>query len=207
MVRGKTVLRRIENAASRQVTFSKRRNGIVKKASELAILCDAEVALIIFSPRGKLSEFSSSSMQEIIKRYVMHVKNSNKEIKAPEQFVQQWKNEVANMAKKIELLESYRWKILGESLESCSVVDLNELESQVEKSLSNIRGRKYQILSEQIEQLKERERTLMEHQEALLHEVESPVKETTEEVNESEDVEVDTELFIGRPGSRRQCMM
>ncbi|KAL8111377.1 hypothetical protein AgCh_019190 [Apium graveolens] len=54
MVRGKTQMRRIENATSRQVTFSKRRNGLLKKAFELSVLCDAEVALIIFSPRGKL---------------------------------------------------------------------------------------------------------------------------------------------------------
>lgn len=60
MVRGKTQMKRIENATSRQVTFSKRRNGLLKKAFELSGLCDAEVALIIFSPRGKLYEFSSS---------------------------------------------------------------------------------------------------------------------------------------------------
>ncbi|CAN1332767.1 Agamous-like MADS-box protein AGL19 [Linum perenne] len=60
MVRGKTQMKRIENATSRQVTFSKRRNGLLKKAFELSVLCDAEVALIIFSPRGKLYEFSSS---------------------------------------------------------------------------------------------------------------------------------------------------
>ena len=60
MVRGKTQMKRIENAASRQVTFSKRRSGLLKKAFELSVLCDAEVALIIFSPRGKLFEFSSS---------------------------------------------------------------------------------------------------------------------------------------------------
>lgn len=60
MVRGKTEMKRIENATSRQVTFSKRRNGLLKKAFELSVLCDAEVALIIFSPRGKLYEFSSS---------------------------------------------------------------------------------------------------------------------------------------------------
>ncbi|KAK3435039.1 hypothetical protein EUGRSUZ_D02425, partial [Eucalyptus grandis] len=58
MVRGKTLMRRIENATSRQVTFSKRRNGLLKKAFELSVLCDAEVALIIFSPRGKLYEFA-----------------------------------------------------------------------------------------------------------------------------------------------------
>ncbi|MFS7899204.1 putative transcription factor MADS-type1 family [Helianthus anomalus] len=60
MVRGKTQMRRIENATSRQVTFSKRRNGLLKKGFELSVLCDAEVALIIFSPRGKLYEFASS---------------------------------------------------------------------------------------------------------------------------------------------------
>ncbi|URD77462.1 hypothetical protein MUK42_05484 [Musa troglodytarum] len=70
--RGKRVIQRIENAASRQATFSKRRNGLVKKAFELSVLCDAEVALIILSSRGKLHQFSSSSMIETIKRYRAH---------------------------------------------------------------------------------------------------------------------------------------
>ncbi|XP_020594955.1 uncharacterized protein LOC110035055, partial [Phalaenopsis equestris] len=60
MVRGRTEMRRIENPTSRQVTFSKRRNGLLKKAFELSVLCDAEVGLIVFSPRGKLYEFASS---------------------------------------------------------------------------------------------------------------------------------------------------
>jgi MADS-box transcription factor len=53
-------LNRIENKINRQVTFSKRRNGLLKKAYELSVLCDAEVALIIFSSRGKLYEFGSA---------------------------------------------------------------------------------------------------------------------------------------------------
>lgn len=60
MGRGKIVIRRIDNSTSRQVTFSKRRNGLLKKAKELAILCDAEVGLIIFSSTGKLYEFSNT---------------------------------------------------------------------------------------------------------------------------------------------------
>nr|GME00419.1 agamous-like MADS-box protein AGL19 isoform X1 [Ipomoea batatas] len=60
MVRGKTEMKRIENAASRKVSFSKRRSGLLKKAFELSVLCDAEITLIIFSQNGKLSEFSSS---------------------------------------------------------------------------------------------------------------------------------------------------
>ena len=60
MGRGKIEIKRIENANSRQVTFSKRRSGLLKKAQELAILCDAEVAVIIFSNTGRLFEFSSA---------------------------------------------------------------------------------------------------------------------------------------------------
>uniref|UniRef100_A0AAU7LJG3 MADS66 n=1 Tax=Hippophae rhamnoides TaxID=193516 RepID=A0AAU7LJG3_9ROSA len=60
MGRGKIVIRRIDNSTSRQVTFSKRRNGLLKKAKELAILCDAEVGVIIFSSTGKLYDYSST---------------------------------------------------------------------------------------------------------------------------------------------------
>jgi SRF-type transcription factor (DNA-binding and dimerisation domain) len=59
--RGKVKLERIEDKTSRQVRFSKRKGGLLKKAFELAVLCDAEVALLVFSPAGRLSEFSSSS--------------------------------------------------------------------------------------------------------------------------------------------------
>jgi len=58
--RGRVELRRIEDKASRQVRFSKRRSGLFKKAFELALLCDAEVALLVFSPAGKLYEYSST---------------------------------------------------------------------------------------------------------------------------------------------------
>uniref|UniRef100_A0A3Q7IF94 MADS-box domain-containing protein n=1 Tax=Solanum lycopersicum TaxID=4081 RepID=A0A3Q7IF94_SOLLC len=60
MTRGKIVIGRIENPASRQVTFSKRKSGLVKKAKELTILCEAEVGLAIFSNTGRLYEYSSS---------------------------------------------------------------------------------------------------------------------------------------------------
>ena len=60
MGRGKIQLKKIENTISRQVTFSKRRNGLLKKAFELSVLCDVELGLMVFSPRGKLYEFSSS---------------------------------------------------------------------------------------------------------------------------------------------------
>jgi MADS-box transcription factor, plant len=60
MGRGKIQIKRIDNSTSRQVTFSKRRNGLLKKARELSILCDAEVGIIVFSSTGRLYEYASS---------------------------------------------------------------------------------------------------------------------------------------------------
>ena len=65
MGRGKIVIRRIDNSTSRQVTFSKRRSGLLKKAKELAILCDADVGVIIFSSTSKLYEYSSTRFYDI----------------------------------------------------------------------------------------------------------------------------------------------
>ena len=52
-------MKKIENRVSRQVTFSKRRKGLLKKAHELAVLCDADVALIVFSDKGRLHDFAA----------------------------------------------------------------------------------------------------------------------------------------------------
>ncbi|KAK9231455.1 hypothetical protein WN943_021689 [Citrus x changshan-huyou] len=60
MGRGKIVIQKINNSTSRQVTFSKRRKGLIKKAKELSILCDAEVGLAIFSSTAKLYEFANT---------------------------------------------------------------------------------------------------------------------------------------------------
>ncbi|XP_044959890.1 MADS-box transcription factor 51-like isoform X2 [Hordeum vulgare subsp. vulgare] len=63
--RGRVELRRIEDRTSRQVRFSKRRSGLFKKAFELSVLCDVEVALVVFSPAGRLYEFVSSDTRDI----------------------------------------------------------------------------------------------------------------------------------------------
>ncbi|XP_078437277.1 developmental protein SEPALLATA 2-like isoform X7 [Wolffia australiana] len=56
----KKKIRRIENPAARQVTFSKRRRSLLKKAQELAVLCDASVGLVAITESGKVHEFSST---------------------------------------------------------------------------------------------------------------------------------------------------
>ncbi|URE21100.1 MADS-box transcription factor [Musa troglodytarum] len=65
MGRGKIEIKKIENPTNRQVTYSKRRTGIMKKAKELTVLCDAEVSIIMFSSTGKFSEYCSPSTEYI----------------------------------------------------------------------------------------------------------------------------------------------
>ena len=72
MAREKIQIKKIDNATARQVTFSKRRRGLFKKAEELSVLCDADVALIIFSSTGKLFEYSSSRCLSLSLSLVMH---------------------------------------------------------------------------------------------------------------------------------------
>lgn len=60
MAREKVQIKKIDNATARRVTFSKRRRGLFKKAEELSVLCDADVAVILFSSNDKLFQYSSS---------------------------------------------------------------------------------------------------------------------------------------------------
>ncbi|KAL9241523.1 hypothetical protein vseg_015628 [Gypsophila vaccaria] len=71
MGRVKLQIKRIENKTNRQVTFSKRRNGLIKKAYELSVLCDIDIALIMFSPSDRLSHFSGRRrIEDVLTRYI-----------------------------------------------------------------------------------------------------------------------------------------
>ncbi|XP_064987227.1 MADS-box protein SOC1 isoform X2 [Musa acuminata AAA Group] len=201
MVRGKTEVRRIENAASRQVTFSKRRNGLLKKAYELSVLCDAEVALIVFSSRGKLWEFSSSSsIEKTMDRYLMHTKDVNTKHSAMAQEMKDLMSEATNMTKKIELIEAHKRKLLGETLETCSAAELHELGNQLEESLRQIRKRKQCLLAEQIAELREKEKSLSKENK-LLHEKFKGGNMLRLNAAEVQSMEVNTQLMIGRPAT------
>jgi len=54
------------------VTFTKRKFGLMKKAYELSVLCDCEIALIIFNHADKLFQYASSDMGRILLKYTEH---------------------------------------------------------------------------------------------------------------------------------------
>lgn len=196
-------MKRIENDSSRQVTFSKRRNGLLKKAFELSVLCDAEVALIIFSPTGKLYEFASSSTTKTIDRYQRHMKElQGAKNQVSEENMLHFKEEAAALEKKIRCLEASKRKLLGEALEGCSIEELQQLEIQLDKSLSSIRAQKDSLFRERIAELHEAEKMLLEENARLKEKLGMPSLLQREEEDDEDMEDVETELFIGLPRKR-----
>lgn len=207
MVRGKTQMKRIENTTSRQVTFSKRRSGLLKKAYELSVLCDAQVAVIVFSSTGRLYEFSSSSsINGTIERYQKIGNNlETGKCLAIEENNQHVEEVVATMTEKIKQLEECKEKLLGVGLEAYTVDELQELENDLDLSLKKIRTRKHQLLKQEIDQLKEEERRLTirnaELKKSELQELSLQNKLKENSRREVEDVEIG--LFLGPTPERR----
>ncbi|OEL35853.1 MADS-box transcription factor 13 [Dichanthelium oligosanthes] len=158
MGRGRIEIKRIENNTNRQVTFSKRRNGLIKKAYELSVLCDAEVALIVFSSRGRLYEYSNNSVKATIERYKKaHAVGSSSGPPLLELNAQQ---ESAKLRNQIQMLQNTNRHLVGDSVENLSLKELKQLESRLEKGISKIRARKSELLSAEINYMVKRETEL-----------------------------------------------
>ncbi|KAF7071245.1 hypothetical protein CFC21_076621 [Triticum aestivum] len=144
MGRGRIEIKRIENTTSRQVTFCKRRNGLLKKAYELSVLCDAEVALIVFSSRGRLYEYSNNSVKATIDRYKKaHACGSTSGVPLIEVNAQQYyQQEAAKLRHQIQMLQSTNKHLVGDSVGNLSLKELKQLESRLEKGIAKIRARK-----------------------------------------------------------------
>ncbi|KAF0925711.1 hypothetical protein E2562_017274 [Oryza meyeriana var. granulata] len=118
MGRGKIEIKRIENATSRQVSFSKRRAGLRKKVHELAVLCDAQVGVVIFSGKGKLFEFCNPplSMMELIHRY--EITTGNTRFQETDRDDEQMLLEITRLRNENEQLEASLRRHTGEDLSS-----------------------------------------------------------------------------------------
>ncbi|KAJ4755644.1 MADS-box transcription factor 27 [Rhynchospora pubera] len=152
MGRGKIVIKRIESTTNRQVTFSKRRSGLLKKARELSILCDAEVGLMVFSCTGRLYEFSSTSMKAIIDRYLKS-KEEHNSLLNPNSQVKFWQREAETLRQQLQNLEEIRRQLMGEDLCGLSIKDLQYIENQLQMSLNSVRKRKEQLFTQEIQEL------------------------------------------------------
>ncbi|KAJ8633372.1 hypothetical protein MRB53_026708 [Persea americana] len=157
MGRGKIEIKRIENTTNRQVTFCKRRNGLLKKAYELSVLCDAEVALIVFSTRGRLYEYASNSVKATIERYKKVCADSSNGGSSTELNTHFYQQESSKLRQQIGILQNANRHLMGEALSSMTVKELKQLESRLEKGITRIRSKKNELLFAEIECMQKRE--------------------------------------------------
>ncbi|KAK7394368.1 hypothetical protein VNO78_14894 [Psophocarpus tetragonolobus] len=166
MGRGRVQLKPIENKTSQQVTFSKRRSGLLKKAHEISVLCDAQVALIIFSTKAKLFQYSSQrSVEDVLERYERYSHTALGG--ATNESQGNWSFEYMKLTAKVEVLERNIRNYLGNDLDPLSLKELQSLEQQLDTSLKRIRSRKNQVMNQSISELHKRARALQEQNSKL----------------------------------------
>ncbi|XP_050229478.1 agamous-like MADS-box protein AP3 [Mercurialis annua] len=167
MARGKIQIKRIENSTNRQVTYSKRRNGLFKKANELAVLCDAKVSIIMFSTTGKLHEYMSPSIttKQMLDQYQKTVG------------VDIWSTHYERMQEQLRKLKDVNRNLrteirqrMGDCLNDLSFEELRGLEHEMTDSITVIRERKNKVITNQIETYKKKLRNVEEIHRNLLHE-------------------------------------
>ncbi|XP_038997576.1 agamous-like MADS-box protein TM6 isoform X4 [Hibiscus syriacus] len=145
MGRGKIEIKKIENATNRQVTYSKRRNGLFKKAQELTVLCDAKVSLIMFSNTGKFHEFLSPNITT--KGFFdLYQKTSGIDL---------WNSHYERMQENYRRLKEINKKLrreigqrMGGDLNELNIKELQALEAKMDSALLAIRERKVRNLEE-----------------------------------------------------------
>nr|CAA67967.1 MADS3 protein [Betula pendula] len=184
MGRGRVQLKRIENKINRQVTFSKRRGGLLKKAHEISVLCDAEVAVIVFSHKGKLFEYATdSSMEKILERYERYSYAEAQLVAADSEGQGSWTMEFARLKGKVELLQRNHRHYLGDDLESLSHKELQNLEQQLDTALKHVRTRKNQLMYESISQLQKKEKAIQEQNTILAKKIKEKEKTVAQHVD------------------------
>ncbi|KAH9691372.1 Floral homeotic protein PISTILLATA [Citrus sinensis] len=141
MGRGKIEIKRIENLSNRQVTYSKRRNGLIKKAKEIAVLCDAKVSLIIFATSGKMHDYSSAPMFEILEAY--HKQSGKKLWDAKHENLY---NEIDRIKKENDSMQIKLRHLKGEDVTSLNHKELMALEDALENGLTGIRDKQSEMM-------------------------------------------------------------
>ncbi|CAN6821554.1 unnamed protein product [Brassica oleracea var. botrytis] len=178
MGRRKVEIKRIEDKSSRQVTFCKRRNGLIEKARQLSVLCGSSVAVLIVSSIGKVySSSSGDSMAKILKHYEVQHADKLKTLDLTEK--------TQNYLSLNELLETVQRKLEAANVDNITVQSLISLEEQSKTALSLTRARKTELMMQLVKSFQEKEKLLRDENTVLASQVAKMGKE--KEFLETED--------------------
>ncbi|XP_009798453.1 agamous-like MADS-box protein TM6 isoform X1 [Nicotiana tabacum] len=157
MGRGKIEIKKIENSTNRQVTYSKRRNGIIKKAKELTVLCDAKISLLMLSSTRKFHEYTSpnTTQKKMIDQYQRTLG------------VDIWSTHYERMQENLKRLKEINNKLrreirqrTGEDMSGLSLQELCHLQENISESLDEIRERKYHVIKTQTDTCRKKVKNL-----------------------------------------------
>ncbi|KAL1561071.1 Floral homeotic protein, variant 2 [Salvia divinorum] len=148
MARGKIQIKKIENQTNRQVTYSKRRNGLFKKAHELTVLCDAKISIIVISSTQKLHEYISPAIttKQIFDEYQKTVR------------ADLWSSHYEKMQEHLKKLKEINRNLIkeirqrtGESMNDLEYEHMVNLIEDIDNSMKVIREKKYKSISSRID--------------------------------------------------------
>ncbi|XP_065858774.1 agamous-like MADS-box protein TM6 [Euphorbia lathyris] len=136
MGRGKIEMKKIENAAKMQLSFSKRRYGLYKKAQQLNLLCDAHISLIIRSPTGRFYDFitPTTTAKKMIDRY-----QKTKKIDLWHTLYQKMKEDLEKLTERNDMLKREIGQRRGKDLDGLSFAQLFQLEQEMNSTLDAVR--------------------------------------------------------------------
>ncbi|KAJ7557418.1 hypothetical protein O6H91_05G126100 [Diphasiastrum complanatum] len=172
MGRRKIEIQKIKNDNARNVTFCKRKNGLMKKAFELSVLCGVDVGLLMFAPAtGKLSLYASKDrpIEELLFEVACtnEPRQSNEEYQKAIEKIKKDKNNLSQRQSKrptrdvnilranlkmLQIKKAYTESQIqlyqGSGIEKLNLEELQNLERELQLSLLNIRSFKEHTLKE-----------------------------------------------------------
>ncbi|XP_073154119.1 agamous-like MADS-box protein AGL62 [Henckelia pumila] len=166
MGRQKIKIAKIEVKNHLQVTFSKRRSGLFKKASELCTLCGVEIAIIVFSPAGKVFSFGHPNVELIVERFLnlspnaapnppFHLMEAQRNVTVRELNLQlgQILNELEMERKRGEALDQMRKSNQNHywwegPVDKLGLHELEQLRDAIQELKKNIGGQVAKVMSE-----------------------------------------------------------
>ncbi|XP_034676484.1 agamous-like MADS-box protein AGL104 [Vitis riparia] len=143
MGRGKQEMRRIEDKATRQVSFSRRKKGLIKKAYELSVLCGIDIALIMFSPSGRLTQFSGKKrIEEVLTRYMNLTDEEREEGGDVNSQIKELQREVDRLQQQLQTAEEQLREFEPQSLDFKSMGEIESMEERLVHTLEHVLQRK-----------------------------------------------------------------
>ncbi|GLU22263.1 hypothetical protein SLE2022_383520 [Rubroshorea leprosula] len=177
MARGKVQMKRIENPVHRQVTFCKRRAGLLKKARELSVLCDAEIGIFIFSAHGKRYELATKgTMLELIERYMKSTGLRGAQLDEHQamdtsQHLEMAKREINLLKQEINILQKGP-RLFGGEIGTMTLDELLLFEKNLELWIYHTRSAKMDIIFQEIQLLRNKEGMLISENKLLQDKIE-----------------------------------